>query len=136
MQTKEQGELEDFIKPVREEQVWVQPRSWEPEDESHDAFKIMIIESFADKSFNTLTHVCHDLALKCINWFGTPGADTYTVIMTLVREDDYAYHERLNQVWGSYAEYKINSEYILVFKDGLREGEEQQENLTWCLDVL
>ena len=97
--------LTNFIYPVREEQVWVLPNSWEPDDASHDAFKIMIIESFEDASFTKLSHVCHDLALKCINWFGTPGADTYTVIMLIIRKNDYVYHERLREVWGSYAEY-------------------------------
>ena len=38
--------LYDFVRPVREDKVTVLPNSWEPEDPSHDAFKIMIIESF------------------------------------------------------------------------------------------
>lgn len=97
--------LEGFIIPKWEDEIQVLPRSWCPEDASHDAFKIMIVESFATKKFRTLTHVCHDLALKCINWFGTPGAKTYTVLMLIIRKDEYIYEERLSQVWGTYAEY-------------------------------
>ena len=39
-------------------------------------------------------------------------------------------------MWGTYAEYKINNEFILVFKDGLREGDEPIENLRYCQELF
>ena len=61
------------------------PRSWSPEDESHDAFKIMILESFEETTFQSLKHICHDLALKCIGWFATPEANNYSVVMLIIK---------------------------------------------------
>ena len=97
--------LDEFIIPVLEDQIKVGERSWCPEDDSHNAFKTLIIESFENEKFKTLTHVSHDLARKCINWFGTPGGKTYTVIILILRKKDYIYNKRFNEVWGSYAEY-------------------------------
>ena len=87
----------------------------------------MIIEAFSNKRFKTLTHVCHDVALKCVGWFGTPGGNTYTVMINILRIQDYVHHDRLNEVWGSYAEYQISHDFVLIFKDGLREGEQPIE---------
>ena len=44
--------------------------------------------------------------------------------MMIVKQKEYDFNDRLTRVWGTYCEYLINYEYILVFKDGLREGEE------------
>ena len=85
------GSLEDFIKPSREEQIIVGDRSWCPEDESHEAFKGLIVESFDNRQFKKLEHVSHDLARKCIEWFGTPGGNTYTVIILIIPNIDYVY---------------------------------------------
>ena len=128
--------LDEFIKPVQEDHIIVGDRSWCPEDESHEAFKSLIVESFAMEEFKVLKHVAHDLARKCIEWFGTPDAANYTVIIVILRSTDYVYDERLLEMWGSYAEYQINNEYILVFKDGLREGDEPIENLNYSRDAL
>lgn len=64
------------------------------------------------------------MAYRSIQWFGTPGGSTYTVIMMIVKQKDYTFNDRLTRVWGTYCEYQLNYDYILVFKDGLREGEE------------
>ena len=121
--------LDTFVKPEREGQIFVGERSWCPEDDSHEAFKSLIVESFASKKFRTLTHVAHDLARRCIQWFGTPGADTYTVMILIIRGSDFEYNKLFNEAWGSYAEYQINHDCIMVFKDGLREGEEPKQQL-------
>ena len=84
-------QLSTFVKPDREGQIFVNERSWCPEDESHEAFKSLIVDSFANKKFTTLTHVAHDLARKCILWFGTPGSDTYTVMILIIRANDFQY---------------------------------------------
>ena len=84
--------LVEFIKPRVEDQILVGERSWCPEDESHEAFKSLIIEAFSNKRFKTLTHVCHDIALKCVAWFGTPGGNTYTVMINVLRIRDYVHH--------------------------------------------
>ena len=119
--------LVDFVYPMVEDQIIVGERSWEPADESHEAFKSLIIEAFANKKFKTLTHICHNVALKCVEWFGTPGGNNYTVMICILRIRDYVHHGRLNEVWGSYAEYQISRDFLLVFKDGIREGQEQIE---------
>ena len=111
-------------------------RSWCPEDDSHEAFKSLIVESFASRKFKTLTHVAHDLARRCVQWFGTPDANTYTVAILIIQQKDFAYHSLFNEVWGSYAEYQINHDCIMVFKDGLREGEGPTKQLEQCLDLL
>ena len=100
------------------------PNSWQPEDESHEVFKDMILAAFQDETRKKLNHICHDLAYRSIQWFGTPGGSTYTVIMMIVKQKDYTFNDRLTRVWGTYCEYQLNYDYILVFKDGLREGEE------------
>ena len=46
------------------------------------------------------------------------------MIMMIVKQKDYIFNDRLARVWGTYCEYQLNYDYILVFKDGLREGEE------------
>ena len=60
------NELAEFIKPEYEEQVKVLPNSWSPEDESHEAFKDMIVKAFKDESRRKLEHICHDLAYQSI----------------------------------------------------------------------
>ena len=128
--------LDNFIKPDYEDQIHVGERSWCPEDESHNAFKSLIIEAFNNTDFSTLNHVAHNLARKCIEWFGTPGGDNYTTIVVILKTNDYVHDQRFLEVWGSYGEYILNNEYVLVFKDGLREGEEPIENLQHCLKVF
>ena len=96
----------------------------------------MILTSFHDDTRKTLEHICHDLAYKCIQWFGTPGSTNYSVIMMIVKLQEYDFNERLTRCWGTYCEYQLNYEYILVFKDGLREGEECIEQLQFCLSHL
>ena len=84
-EAKFKDNLEEFSKPTSEDQIVVGQRSWCPEDDSHNSFKHLIVESFTDKRFKTLTHVSHDLARKCIEWFGTPGGKIYTVIILILR---------------------------------------------------
>ena len=83
----------------------VLPNSWAPEDESHEAFKDMIVKAFKDESRRKLEHICHDLAYQSIQWFGTPGGTTYTVIMMIIKQKDYSFSDRLTRVWGTYCEY-------------------------------
>ena len=128
--------LETFVKPEREGTIFVNERSWCPEDESHEAFKSLIVESFANKKFKKLTHVAHDLARRCIQWFGTPGSTSYTVAILIIRSCDFEFNKIFNEAWGSYAEYQINHDCIMVFKDGLREGEEPKKQLEECLEIL
>ena len=97
-------------------------RSWCPEDDSHEAFKSLIVDSFSSKKFTTLTHIAHDLARRCIQWFGTPEDDSYTVMIMIIREDEFCFNNVFKEAWGSYAEYQINHDCIMVFKDGLRDG--------------
>ena len=80
--------------------------------------------------------MAHSLARKCIEWFGTPGDDNYSTIVVILKTKDYVYDQRFLEVWGFYGEYILNSEYILVYKDGLREGEEPIENHQYCQKVL
>ena len=128
--------LETFVKPEREGTIFVGERSWCPEDESHEAFKSLIVESFKSKKFTKLTHVAHDLARRCIQWFGTPGSTSYTVAILIIRSCDFEFNKIFNEAWGSYAEYQINHDCIMVFKDGLREGEEPKKQLEECLEIL
>ena len=128
--------LETFVKPEREGTIFVNERSWCPEDESHEAFKSLIVESFANKKFKKLTHVAHDLARRCIQWFGTPGSTSYTVAILIIRNCDFEFNKIFNEAWGSYAEYQINHDCIMVFKDGIREGEGPIKQLEECIEIL
>ena len=96
----------------------------------------MILTSFQDTTRKKLDHICHDLAYKSIQWFGTPGGSNYTVIMMIIKQKDYTFNERLARVWGTYCEYQLNYDYILVFKDGLRDSDECIEQLEFCLKHL
>ena len=54
----------------------------------------------------------------------------------IIKQRDYIFNEKLAQVWGTYCEYKINQDYLVVFKDGLREGQECTEQLQLCIADL
>ena len=94
------------------------------------------MDSFSSKKFTTLTHIAHDLARRCIQWFGTPGDDSYTVMILIIREDEFCFNNIYKEAWGSYAEYQINHDCIMVFKDGIREGEGPKKQLEECLEIL
>ena len=47
--------------------------------------------------------------------------------MMIVELKKYDFNKRLTEVWGTYCEYQINYDYILVFKDGNRKDETCKE---------
>ena len=100
------------------------PNSWQPDHESHGLFKDMIIEAFQNNSMTKFDEICQKLAQKSVQSLSTPEGSTYTVIVMIIKQQDYKFNEKLTQAWGTYCEYLINQDYIVVFKDGLRDGQE------------
>ena len=57
-------------------------------------------------------------------------------MILIIRVDEFCFNNIYKEAWGSYAEYQINHDCIMVFKDGLRDGKESQQQLEQCIDLF